>query len=194
MDENQCCISLDHTPGRPAGDQRRPAWLQSSLSTPEEIFRERISRQSQQEPQDEVRDVGSFESSLHLLRQTKKAAQKLGGIISRRCIRPGWNRLSNHPDINVTKIRPSCLRIRESPYRQRSAGEAPGIQTWPPRREVSQGPTADSCFPHGFSLILPVITPHLRAYRFGTAGMLLHLVPEGELSTRCGNNTELRIK
>jgi hypothetical protein len=42
--------------------------------------------------------------------------------------------------------------------------------------------------------IPPVVTPHLRAYRFGTAGMLLHLVADGELATRCGNDAELRIK
>jgi len=47
-------------------------------------------------------------TTIHLCvhRQTKKAAQKLGGIVSKRCIRPGWNRHSNHPDINVIAIPP----------------------------------------------------------------------------------------
>ncbi len=41
-----------------------------------------------------------------ILRRKKKAAQKLGGIVSKRCIRPGWNQRANHPDINVMTILP----------------------------------------------------------------------------------------
>jgi hypothetical protein len=56
-----------------------------------EIFGERKLLRPQPEPEDEVRDVSSFETSgkVFACYPKKKAAQKLGGILSKRCIRPG---------------------------------------------------------------------------------------------------------
>ena len=52
-------------------------------------------------------------------------------------------------------------------------------------RGIAPIPSTRSCVPHGDHARIAFPTPHLRAYRCGTASILLHLVAQGELHTRC---------
>jgi hypothetical protein len=52
-------------------------------------------------------------------------------------------------------------------------------------RGIAPIPFTKACIPHGGHANIAFPTPHLRAYRVGTASILLHLVQFGELDTRC---------
>ena len=59
-------------------------------------------------------------------------------------------------------------------------------------RGIAPVPFTKSCILHGGHANIAFPTPHLRAYRVGTAGMLLHLVPYGEPSTRYRRDNIMR--
>jgi hypothetical protein len=52
-------------------------------------------------------------------------------------------------------------------------------------RGIAPIPSTRSCILHGDHARIAFPTSHLRAYRYGTAGSLLHLVAQGERHTRC---------
>jgi len=52
-------------------------------------------------------------------------------------------------------------------------------------RGLTPIPFTKSSIPRGDQAGRTIPTHHLRAYRLGTAAMLLHLVGQGELTTRC---------
>ena len=52
-------------------------------------------------------------------------------------------------------------------------------------RGLTPIPFTKSSIPRGDQAGRTIPTHHLRAYRLGTAAMLLHLVVQGELATRC---------
>ena len=52
-------------------------------------------------------------------------------------------------------------------------------------RGLTPIPFTKSSIPRGGQAGRTIPTHHLRAYRFGTAAMLLHLVVQGEPATRC---------
>ena len=184
----------DHTRGRPINDRSRRAWSWSSLSRLQETYRETISSQSMQELRNGDRDVGSCESSTCPSPNEKSRPET--GRHSKQKVYQAWmepacessrHQCRNNPACSVSVSANSRIGRLELARRQLCVF---GLRN--ERYHEAQQPIHASRM--AFPPILPVVTPHLRAYRFGTAGMLLHLVPEGELRTRCGNRSKLRIE